>query len=359
MHHGLHAVHDHDTDPQDIRNMGGLAKKMPVTFVTFLVATLAISGVPLFSAFLSKDEILAGAWAFGGLRGDIAVMIPWIGFIVAAMTAFYMFRVVILTFLGESKRPDIFAHIHESPMTMKVPIIVLAALSIWVFYSMNPFSGPDGWFVKSVQTPVTVTGNYWYQFDHDGGHEAMQESGHETAATHGGEDVAHETAATHVGQQTLAHATHDAHIPAMVTSLVLAFAGIGFAFAMYRRRMIDPDKLAARVKPLHTFLMNKWYFDEIYEKWVVLPALHSVSRAMNWFDTRIVDGAVNGAASLTQLQSRISGLFDKWVVDGAVNLLAYTVGFAGVLLKKTQSGKIQAYIAFVITGVMVLFYVLK
>jgi NADH-quinone oxidoreductase subunit L len=105
--------------------------------------------------------------------------------------------------------------------------------------------------------------------------------------------------------------------------------------------------------------MNKWYFDEIYEKWVVLPALHSVSRAMNWFDTRIVDGAVNGAASLTQLQSRISGLFDKWVVDGAVNLLAYTVGFAGVLLKKTQSGKIQAYIAFVITGVMVLFYVLK
>jgi NADH-quinone oxidoreductase subunit L len=175
MHHGLHKIHDHDTDAQDIRNMGGLAKKMPVTFATFLIATLAISGVPLFSGFLSKDEILAGAWAFGSLSGDIALIIPYVGFGVAALTAFYMFRVVILTFLGEPKRPDIYEHVHESPMTMKVPIIVLASLSIWFFFSFNPFSGPSGWFVKSLPAPATVTGRLVAPFGH--GETGMRKTG--------------------------------------------------------------------------------------------------------------------------------------------------------------------------------------
>lgn len=339
MHDGLHHIGDHDSDAQDIRNMGGLAKKMPVTFATFLIATLAISGVPIFSGFLSKDEILAGAWAFGGLQGELTVLIPWIGFIVAAMTAFYMFRLVILTFLGESKRPDIFTHIHESPVTMRIPIIVLAALSLWLFYSVNPFSGPSGWFVKTVETPVTVTGGNWYVFAHD--------------AVHGVETA---TAETHAGQDALGHATHEAHTPAMIASLLLATAGILFAFAMYSRKLIDPDRLAAKLRPAHTFLLNKWYFDEIYEKWVVVPGLLAFTRIMYWFDAHIIDGAVNGAASITRLQSRISGLFDKWVVDGFVNFVAYLVGFFGILLKKTQTGRIQAYIAFVITGVVVLIY---
>jgi NADH-quinone oxidoreductase subunit L len=80
---------------------------------------------------------------------------------------------------------------------------------------------------------------------------------------------------------------------------------------------------------------------------------------MNWFDSRIVDGAVNGVATITSWQSRISGLFDKWVVDGAVNGTAYTVGFFGILLKKTQSGRIQTYIAFLLAGVVILFYLFK
>ena len=101
MHNALHHQHDHHTDAQDIRNMGGLKKKMPITFWAFVVYTLAISGVPLTSGFLSKDEILAGSLAFGNLTGQM--LIPIIGFLVAGLTAFYMFRLVILTFLGEHK----------------------------------------------------------------------------------------------------------------------------------------------------------------------------------------------------------------------------------------------------------------
>ncbi|MBN1446833.1 MAG: NADH-quinone oxidoreductase subunit L [Bacteroidetes bacterium] len=363
MHGGLHHIHDHDTDPQDIRNMGGLAKKMPVTFTTFLVATLAISGVPLFSGFLSKDEILAGAWAFGSLTGDIAVLIPWVGFIVAAMTAFYMFRLVILTFLGESKRPDIFEHIHESPLTMKIPIITLAALSIWIFYSFNPISAPSGWFVKSVKTPVTVTAGNWYNLAHGEAHGAdmVEQDAAHTQDVLEGEQVQgtiehHIGIAANANQEALEHAMHEAHYPAMITSVLLALSGIAFAFAMYRRRMINPDRLAARLRPVHTFLLNKWYFDEIYEKWVVVPGVHLIARMMRWFDTYVVDGAVNGAASITRLQSHVSGLFDKWVVDGLVNFVAYAVGFFGILLKKTQTGRVQAYLAFIITGVVVLVY---
>src|ERR1051326_858887 len=118
MHNALHHAGDHHTDPQDIRNMGGLKKKMPVTFFTFLIYTLAICGVPLTSGFLSKDEILAGTLAFGGLTGHY--LIPIIGFLVAGMTAFYMFRIVIVAFLGDHAEPGRFGSVHESPATMTI-----------------------------------------------------------------------------------------------------------------------------------------------------------------------------------------------------------------------------------------------
>lgn len=365
MHHGLHSIDDHDTDAQDIRNMGGLAKKMPITFATFLIATLAISGIPLFSGFLSKDEILAGAWAFGGLRGDLAVIVPWVGFFVAALTAFYMFRLVILTFFGEPKRPDIHQHIHESPMTMSIPLIVLATLSFWIFFSFNPFSGPSGWFISSLPAPATVTGPHWYDVAEGGQAQHAPVSSDPAYRIDHGTDVVTSSGQVvipgaevreHPSQQKFLHAMHEAHLPAMIVSLLLALGGIALAFGVYRRRMIDPDRVAEKVGPLYRFLLNKWYFDEIYEKWIVLPAVHLVCRAMYWFDVRIIDGAVNGVAALAMWKSRWTGLFDKWVVDGAVNGTAYFFGFFGILLKKTQTGRIQTYIAFALAGVVILFY---
>ncbi len=154
MHHALHHQGDHHTDPQDIRNMGGLREKMPITFWTFVVYTLAISGIPLTSGFLSKDEILAGTLVFGGLTGH--ALIPVIGFLVAGMTAFYMFRIVILAFMGEHKDAHRFEHIKESPRVMTVPLIILAVLSCFIFYSFNPFSGANGWLARAVERPESV-----------------------------------------------------------------------------------------------------------------------------------------------------------------------------------------------------------
>ena len=154
MHNALHHENDHATDAQDLRNMGGLRKAMPVTFWTFVVYTLAICGVPLTSGFLSKDEILAGTLAFGGMSGH--VIIPVIGFLVAGLTAFYMFRVVILAFLGDHKDAARFSHLRESPMVMTIPLVVLAILSVFVFYSFNPFDASDSWIVRAVGRPDSV-----------------------------------------------------------------------------------------------------------------------------------------------------------------------------------------------------------
>jgi len=351
MHNSLHRLHDHDTDAQDIRNMGGLIRKMPVTFATFLVATLAISGAPLFSGFLSKDEILAAAWAFGSLNGSLATAIPWVGFTVATLTAFYMFRLLFLTFLGDAKRADVHEHIRESPYTMKIPLIVLAVLSLWFFYSWNPFSGFTGWFEQSIHTPVTVTGGKWYNFpvmEHAFTSPRWDEPGIV--------DTYSSLLAEKTTQEALEVAVHKSHLPAMITSLLVATLGILLAFLVYHMKVIDTKRLAKRYRRLYDFLMNKWYFDEIYEKWIVVPFVHAVSKSMAWFDSTIVDGIVNGAATITEWQSRVSGFFDKWVVDGLVNLSAYMVGFGGIVLKKTQSGRIQTYIAWILAGVVVLIF---
>ena len=387
MHNALHHGGDHHTDPQDIRNMGGLKNKMPVTFYTFLMYTLAISGIPLTSGFLSKDEILAGTLAFGNLTGHY--VIPIIGFAVAGLTAFYMFRLVILTFLGEHREAHRFDQIRESAPVMTIPLIVFAVLSFFAFYSFNPVGASSGWFYKAMERPASVV-------------------------------PATVQAAT---SETFEEALHTAHVPAMALSLTVAGLGILLAFATYRWKKINADALADRFKLVYKFLLNKWYFDELYAAAVIGVTL-SISRMLRWFDNTIIDGIVNGTASWTRalvfgysnyweekhvgarvflvfgiiaaglvsvfafqgmvpheqtimslmwagLGSLCAGLltffffwsgaggFDKYVVDGLVNGVASFSGLFGVLLRKLQTGKVQTYIAFVIIGVMVFFFVLR
>jgi len=387
MHHALHHANDHTTDAQDIRNMGGLRNKMPVTFYAFLMYTLAICGIPLTSGFLSKDEILAGTLAFGNLTGHY--LIPVIGFLVAGLTAFYMFRLVILTFLGEHRDGQRYEHLRESPAVMTIPLIVFAILSFFAFYSFNPFGASSGWFFGAMERPASVV--------------PMS-----VQAANG---------------EIFEEAVHQAHIPAMGLSLTVAGLGILTAFATYKWKKINADALSERFNGIYKFLLNKWYFDELYGA-VVVGGTLLVSRVLRWFDNTIIDGLVNGSASCTRavvfgysnhwkekhfgarvflflglfvagvvsvcayewmmphertvlslvwpaLGSLCAGFltffffwsgaggFDKYVVDGLVNGVASFSGFFGVLFRKLQTGRVQTYIAFVIVGVMVIFFVLR
>jgi len=322
MHHALHHQDDHHTDPQDIRNMGGLRDRMPITFWTFIIFTLAISGVPFTSGFLSKDEILAGALAFNDLTGH--AVIPIIGFLAAGLTAFYMFRIAILTFLGEHKDPIRLEHIQESPKVMTLPLVILAGLSIFLFYSFNPFGAADGWLVNALPRPESV--------------------------------VPSSVAAA--SPEIFEEAVHHAHTPAIMLSLLFAGTGILVAFATYQWKKISADAIAAKFRPLHTFLLKKWYFDEAYNGIIVAGTL-AYTRALRWFDDTIIDGIVNGSGTITRVSSFVSGKFDSIVIDGFVNLTAYLSGFGGLVLRKFQTGKVQTYIVFVVFGVMVFYFVFR
>jgi NADH-quinone oxidoreductase subunit L len=353
----IHSMH-HE---QDMRNMGGLRKKMPITYITFLIGTLAISGVPLTSGFLSKDGLLAGTWAFGNLTGHY--LIPIIGFTVALITAFYMFRLVIMTFHGEPNNQHKYDHAHESPKLMTVPLIILAALSIFIFYTPNPAAPADGWFYNWVKTPQTVVPeDARFEFMKSEVHDSHETEQHEIEGSEEQQTEAHggsgSESATITHSEMYEHAMHAVHYPAMILSIILAGLGILFAFLMYQWKKIDADKLAEKLKPLYNLSYNKWYVDEIYS-YLFIERLLDFSRFISWFDATIVDGIVNYSATFTRGIANVTGWFDTYVVDGLVNFSAFVSGFVGLSLRKIQTGSVQTYIIYVVFSVIVILLILR
>ncbi len=400
MHAAMHRANDHHSDAQDIRNMGGLRKRMPWTYGAFLLATLAISGVPFTSGFLSKDGILAGTLAFGNLSGHW--FIPIAGFGAALMTAFYMFRLTIISFHKEPKT-ELAKDTKENGFAVVMPLVVLASLSVFIFYSFNPFNA-EGWFTSKIKAPKTVVpAQYQWDFlvpnrdhtdllvsneinpllfahkDEDNPHEhphthehnENEEHSHDTDTHHEhGTDEANHGAAvnshehnghSHNGEHHYLNEfeseMHHAHIPAMIMSLIIAGLGILIAFVMYQFGIINPDKLANSVKPLYNLSFNKWYIDEIYDFAFVKGTL-VFSQFMSWIDKYIIDGLVNLTAKITDVFGWFVGLFDNKIIDGLVNLTGWITGFSGIILKKFQTGKIQTYLVLTVIALLIMVYYL-
>jgi NADH:ubiquinone oxidoreductase subunit 5 (subunit L)/multisubunit Na+/H+ antiporter MnhA subunit len=292
---------------------------------------------------------------------------------------------VILTFLGEHKDHHRFNAVHESPWVMTVPLIVFAILSFFAFYSWNPLDAASGWFAQAVQRPESVV----------------------------------PTIVAAANNEAYTEAAHHAHWPAMGLSVLVASIGIVVAFATYYWKKIDANAIALRLPKLHSFLLNKWYFDELYDATAVRGTM-GIANAFRWFDGKVIDGIVNGTARwtlgltlglkstweegekggmayrmVTMLLSlfvgwevtmwlmpeaitvwmvaskAILGLatagltfflfytgvggFDNKIVDGMVNFAAYLAGFLGLVTRKLQTGKVQTYLAFVLLGVLVLY----
>ena len=230
-----------------------------------------------------------------------------------------MFRMLILTFMGEHHDKHRLDHIHESPRVMTIPLMVLAALSFFVFFSFNPISASQGWFFQKMTYPTV----------------AVPEA---IAATPTAEFV---------------EEIHHQHTMAMFLSVGVSGIGILLAFVTYFWKKISADAFERALKPVHTFLYRKWYFDELYDATAVAGML-GIARVLAWFDGTIVDGIVNGAGWLTKLVSVFSGKFDSYVVDGLVNFTAYFAGLLGLSIRKVQTGKVQTYMIFAIIGFMVL-----
>jgi len=294
---------------QDIRKMGGLKEHMPITYKTFFLATLAIAGIFPFAGFFSKDEIL---WqTFNHYRGLWVV-----GVISAVCTAIYMFRMVTLTFFGKCRADEHTKHhLHESPATMTIPLIVLAALSI------------VGGFMGVPESLGHLIG--WH---------------HSNLFEHWLEPV-------FVLPKEIEMASHSVEYGLMVFSLAIAAAGCVIGYTLYSKRTDIPAALAAKFPALHRAMENKFYVDEIYQA-VFVNNLLRLNNFLAKFDVKVVDGLVNLAAFLTKVGAYISAGFDRIFVDGMVNLVASMTRWSGAGLRRIQSGQIQTYLYYAVGGVL-------
>ena len=303
---------------QDMRRMGGLKDKIPVTFWTMFIGSVAIAGIPGLAGFFSKDEIL---WqVFSSPHGSKAVYA--VGIITATMTAFYMWRLMFMTFYGASRADaHVQSHVHESPKSMTVPLMVLAAGSVLA-----------GW----IGVP-----KLWSIFP-----EAFR------AFEHWLEPV-FEAAAAHTPAHGAAH--HDASIEwlLMGLSVAVAVAGILVARHLYLVKPSLPDAIRKSSGPLYDVLLNKWYVDELYDFLFIDGMAKGGGSAMAKFDSVVVDGGVNGAGWITRFTSRISIWWDTWIIDGAVRLSSFLVKVSSYPVRIVQTGYVQSYALAFVLGVAV------
>ena len=317
----IHAMH-HE---QDMRKMGGLKRWMPFTYWTFLISTLAISGIPPFSGFISKDSILWEAFA------NNHHLLWMLGLAGAMLTAFYMFRLVFMTFHGESRADHhTQEHLHESPPSMTMPLVVLAGLAAiaglfnWplALNPVLPFLGVaqfEQWLRPVVGKDISVI--------------------------HGAPP--HEAQAPHL--DPLEYAT-------MLLSIAIAVTGVLIARAMYERKTLSPDRVAGLGNGwLYRVVTSKYYVDEFYQA-VFVGGLLALTRISAWFDQHVIDFIVNAAALVTTWVSWVGGQFDHYVVDGAVDGVAWVSSFVGGRVRRLQTGSINGYlyvIVIAVIGVMV------
>jgi NADH-quinone oxidoreductase subunit L len=249
----IHAMH-HE---QDIRKMGGLKSKLPITHLTFLIGCIAIAGVPPFSGFFSKDEILAAAYAKNPIYW-------FLGLIGAAMTAFYMFRLYATTFLGQFRGTEAQAsHLHESPVSMTIPLIILAVLSA--------VGGAMG-------VPEILGGHHW---------------------------LSHHLSSI-IGAEQALHLSHTTEWILMGTSVTIAVIALLIAVGKYSKQADGEPQTA-----LGKFLYNKWLVDELYEKAIVQPLNRFAGFLKDVMEKNVIDGVVNGTGKLVQYGARQTRLMQS------------------------------------------------
>ena len=273
----------------DMTKMGGLRKKLPITYRVFLIGALALAGVPLFSGFFSKDEILwkAVSSPFGGF------WLWFAGAAVAGLTAFYTFRLIFMTFHGRSRvSKEVARHIHESPKIMTIPLSVLAVLAI-----VGGYIGIPHIFNKFEHFLEPVFTQYV--------HGEIFESTHDLPSL---------------------------ELGFMGISILIAFLGIGFAYIFYVARPNLADDVAEKVRGVYRFFSNKWYVDEVYDTLIVHPIkLISDLVLWRWIDIKIIDGFVNqiarfmgkGSNILRRVETGVIQNYALSIVFGVVVLIGY------------------------------------
>lgn len=320
---------------QDMREMGGLRKKLPITFVAMLVATMAIAGVPGLSGFVSKDKLLVSALAFGYYMHPEHLLIPILGFATAGLTAFYMFRLIFMTFFGEPHDHHHYEEAHEVPWYMWLPLVILASLSLSVLFSGSLTGGLLG-----NADYVLGAANKWFET---------------LIVAPGASGAGH-------SEHGLAHYEHIAHTPGMILSVILALGGILFSYLVFGAKKISADKLESMwPRFVQKAIDNLYFFDWFYIKVVIQKGLMPLCSWFAHFDDAVIDqGIVDGTKDVTMTAQRAAGVVDDVVVDGVlVDGIGGGVPTAiGASLRSLQNGRVQRYVLVAVAAISFIFLVI-
>jgi NADH-quinone oxidoreductase subunit L len=292
---------------QDIRKMGGLSSKIPWTHRLFLIGTVAIAGIPPLAGFWSKDEILAHAFTH---HHYLLYAMAAVG---ALLTSFYMFRLMYLTFYGASRMDHhTEEHVHESPMVMVGPLMVLGVLSI-----LGGFLGfpPEHGWLHQFLAPVAGLGG-----EHD--------------------------------------VSTGLVLMLMMIATGIALLGWALAHYFYSVNLSAPDRLASKFQAGYKILLNKYYVDELYDLVWVEP-IKQLGRLLDWFDRTVIDGLVDGVARLADLAAAGSTWAEKYLIYGGLNVIGYGNHLAARQWRQLQSGMVHHYAAVIVAGIFLLAVIIQ
>jgi len=318
--HQLHKLENDEVkfDTQDMRVMGGLRKYMPKTFIVFLFCSLALIGLPGFSGFLSKDEILLNLSVWTEYKGGGFYIPEVLAFATVVFTAFYTLRMILLVFFGEFRLPNLLPDVKltarpkDGNLLLMVPVFILAALSTSLWLGLT-IDGAKTWLSELLTTPIyLVPISYAAQ-----------------SLVDVPEDMFHEF-----------------HYLVMAISLALAVVGLVMAYLSFKPGRKLQKRFVQRREPKGVFgqvSFYHWYQDVLYQK-VILPFTLLGAKCLAWFDEQVIDRIVVGFAKLQVVIAHIVRWFDVYVVDGLVHFTSNSLGKAGQLTRSMQSGRVQSFI---------------
>lgn len=295
-------------DPQDIHNMGGLRKKLPLTFIVALIGALALVGLPFTSGFLSKDGILIQAFEWSRERSSLFRIIPIVALLTSWLTAFYLARLIFKVFFGELRllkgHPSLRIHVGDGHWPYKLPLIFLALCCLFPLFSLNPLSYEGSWLYHAFSAPEEVRASIYHVL-----------------------------------------------VPVLVNlgSLVVMYG----AYVLYVKR---ENQLIAPTGLLYRITFNEWYIDRFYNR-VIVKFVMWLSNALYWFDRKVIDGFIHLLKTIGIAIAKTTAWFDKYVVDGVLWLAAKLVQAIGNFARRFQGGKIQYYLYSMLLAVIAVFII--
>jgi len=294
-------------DPQNIEFMGGLRKKLPFTFIAALIGGLALVGLPLMSGFLSKDGILIQAFEWSDNKSLIFKVVPFAALFTTWLTAFYVARMIVKVFFGDLRvaqlAPGLKINIDDGHWLYKLPLALLAICCFFPFFSQNPFSYEHSWLFNGLS------------------------SNNDPEAVNSYHNI----------------------VPLAVN--IVSVMVLYFAYNIYLNRIANPFRQSGAIFNL---ACNEWYFDKIYDKFIVKPVL-ALGLACFWTDRRIIDGFINLFAKAALLLSKVATFTDRKIIDGFINLLVQLVRGIGNFARRFQGGKVQYYLYSMLVVMLVIF----